>query len=118
MNAHKPTRNFLSLKLEFEQRRLCNYGVKEINLVAIINTMNSSTTISVGSQYQDFIQKEVAMGNYASPVEVVESALELLESEKRKLKKLQEALEAGEKSGFVSGVTQSKHLKSLHKKYL
>jgi antitoxin ParD1/3/4 len=79
--------------------------------------MGKNTSISLGSHFEEFIQKEVLSGKYSSVSEVVRSALRLLESESRKEKELIKALEKGEKSGFVKNFDPNIFLDELHKKH-
>lgn len=78
--------------------------------------MARNTSILLGSHFEDFIKSEVDSGKYGSASEVVRTALRLLELEELKNKSLVQALEEGEKSGFVKGFDRKAHLKKLHTK--
>lgn len=80
--------------------------------------MGRNTSISLGDHFENFIQGEISTGRYNSASEVVRTALRLLEAEENKLKYLRQALEEGEKSGFVESFDRESHLQSLHDKHL
>ena len=80
--------------------------------------MAKNTSILLGDHFNTFINEEVNSGRYSSASEVVRSALRLLEIEENKVKWLRNALEIGEKSGFVKNYNPKKHLEELKKKHL
>jgi antitoxin ParD1/3/4 len=80
--------------------------------------MGKNTSISLGSHFENFIREEVNSGRYGSVSEVIRSALRLLEQEEKKERELINALEAGEKSGFVENFDHKQNLDELHRKYL
>jgi len=80
--------------------------------------MGKNTSISLGSHFEEFINREVITGNYNSVSEVIRSALRLLESETKKENELIKALESGEKSGFVENFDPKIFLQEIHKKHL
>ncbi|NOQ74914.1 MAG: type II toxin-antitoxin system ParD family antitoxin [Crocinitomix sp.] len=80
--------------------------------------MGKNTSISLGNHFENFINDEVKSGRYNSVSEVIRSALRMLESEEKKGKALIEALEKGERSGFVENFDAKQHLKELHRKHL
>jgi len=61
--------------------------------------MARTTSITIGSQLDDFIGKLIESGRYGSTSEVVRSALRLLEQQESQMAALRSAVEAGEKSG-------------------
>jgi antitoxin ParD1/3/4 len=79
--------------------------------------MGKNTSISLGSYFEEFINREVESGRYSSVSEVIRAALRLLESEERKELELIKALEKGENSGFVDDFDPQEHLKKLHRKH-
>lgn len=61
--------------------------------------MARTTSITIGSQLDDFVGKLIESGRYGSTSEVVRSALRLLEQQENQATALRNAVEAGEKSG-------------------
>ncbi|ERJ19669.1 Antitoxin module of toxin-antitoxin system protein [Salinisphaera shabanensis E1L3A] len=61
--------------------------------------MGRTTSITIGSQMDEFVGKLVASGRYGSTSEVVRSALRLLERQEQATAALRAAVEAGERSG-------------------
>ena len=80
--------------------------------------MGKNTSISLGSHFEYFVNKEVKSGRYSSVSEVIRSALRLFEREELKERELIKALEAEEQSGFVDAFDSEKSLEALHMKYL
>jgi antitoxin ParD1/3/4 len=75
--------------------------------------MGRATSIQLNKHFEEFINKEVSSGRYNSASEVVRAALRLLESEECKKKQLDNALVAGETSGFKKNFDPKVHLKKL-----
>lgn len=61
--------------------------------------MSRTTSITIGSQLDDFVGKLIESGRYGSTSEVVRSALRLLERQENQIAALRQAVEAGEQSG-------------------
>ncbi|WP_048305609.1 type II toxin-antitoxin system ParD family antitoxin [Halomonas sp. PR-M31] len=61
--------------------------------------MPRTTSVTIGSQLDDFVAKQIASGRYGSTSEVVRSALRLLERQENQAAALRSAVEAGERSG-------------------
>jgi len=61
--------------------------------------MAKNTSMSLGDHFASFIGTQVQTGRYGSASDVVRAGLRLLEEHEAKVKVLQEALIAGEKSG-------------------
>lgn len=80
--------------------------------------MSKNTSISLGDHFEKFINSEISSGRYSSVSEVVRSALRLLESEEKKLKKINKELEIGENSQFIDDFNAENHLQELHRKSL
>lgn len=76
--------------------------------------MARNTSILLGDYFEEFILSEIASGKYSSASEVIRTALRLLEQEDEKKKMLVQALEKGERSGFVKNFDPKKHLRKLH----
>ncbi len=61
--------------------------------------MPRTTSVTIGSQLDDFVGKLIESGRYGSTSEVVRSALRLLERQESQVTALRNAIEAGERSG-------------------
>jgi len=61
--------------------------------------MPRTTSVTIGSQLDDFVGKLIESGRYGSTSEVVRSALRLLEQQENQAAALRTAVEAGEQSG-------------------
>ncbi|MBO2618334.1 type II toxin-antitoxin system ParD family antitoxin [Shewanella algae] len=61
--------------------------------------MPRTTSITIGSQLDEFVGQLIASGRYGSTSEVVRSALRLLERQENQTAALKSAIEAGERSG-------------------
>jgi antitoxin ParD1/3/4 len=64
-----------------------------------VQTMQKSTSFSLGDHFSSFIEAQVAEGRYASASDVVRAALRLLEEQEAQLAALRAALVEGEQSG-------------------
>ncbi len=80
--------------------------------------MAKNTSILLGEYFENFINKQVKSGRFASASEVVRTALRLFEQEETQKKTLINELKSGEKSGFVSKPDKKLLLKKLHAKHL
>jgi antitoxin ParD1/3/4 len=61
--------------------------------------MTRNTSITFGTHFAAFVEKQVSGGRYASASEVVRAGLRLLEEQEAKLAALRAALDEGERSG-------------------
>lgn len=61
--------------------------------------MSRTTSVTIGSQLDEFVRKLIESGRYSSSSEVVCSALRLLERQENQTAALRHAVEAGERSG-------------------
>ena len=61
--------------------------------------MARTTSVTIGSQLDDFVSELIASGRYGSTSEVVRSALRLLEQQEKQTAALKKAIAAGEESG-------------------
>ena len=61
--------------------------------------MSRATSVVIADQLSDFIDDQVAQGNYGSSSEVVSAGLRLLAEQQAKLEALRAALIEGEESG-------------------
>ena len=80
--------------------------------------MSKNTSISLGDHFEGFILNNIGSGRYHSASEVIRAGLRLLEHEEKKIEVLNEALELGERSGYVKDFNAKKQLDELHKKHL
>jgi antitoxin ParD1/3/4 len=79
--------------------------------------MELDTKIELSSYYEDFIRREVESGKYSSTLEVINSALRLLELDLKKSSFLIDELVLGENSPQIQDFNSDSHLQSLHDKY-
>lgn len=61
--------------------------------------MSRTTSVTIGSQLDEFVGELIASGRYESTSEVVRSALRLLELQEKQAAALRAAVQAGEESG-------------------
>lgn len=61
--------------------------------------MPRTTSITIGEQLDEFVNRMIASGRYGSTSEVVRSALRLLEQKESQMDALRKAILAGEQSG-------------------
>ena len=61
--------------------------------------MARTTSITIGSQLDEFVTELIESGRYGSTSEVVRSALRLLEAQERQIAMLRLAVAEGESSG-------------------
>lgn len=79
--------------------------------------MAKNTSILLGDYFNDFINKQVKTGKYASASEVVRAALRMFEKEESKRIELIEELKKGEKSGFIEDFDRTDFLNNLEQKH-
>jgi len=78
----------------------------------------NNTSVTLGTHFEKIIESCVATGRYASASEVIKAGLRLIDEREKKIKLLREAIEAGERSGYVKDFDPAKHLASIQKKYV
>lgn len=78
--------------------------------------MSKNTSISLGSYFDQFIQKSIEAGRFKNVSEVVRAGLRLLEEEESKVKLLKSAIEEGIQSGHVENFDPKQHLESIKAK--
>lgn len=64
--------------------------------------MGRTTTVSLGSHYEDFIRNIILQGRYNNASEVIREGLRRLEEDEARLAALRTALEEGEASPDVT----------------
>ena len=79
--------------------------------------MAKNTSILLGDYFENFINRQIKTGKYASASEVIRAALRMFEYEESKRTELVGELKAGEESGFVENFQPREFLKTLHQKH-
>ena len=75
--------------------------------------MSKNTSITLGSYFDQFIQKLLKEGRYKNASEVVRAGLRLLEEEEQKIIALRQAIDEGIKSGLAEDFDPDEHLKLM-----
>ena len=75
--------------------------------------MPRNTSVSLGDHFTSFIDAQVQEGRYGSASDVVRAGLRLLEEHEAKVKALQNALIAGERSGKAHPFDNEAFLKGM-----
>lgn len=76
--------------------------------------MTKNTSVTLGEHFEKIIEKSIESGRYASASEVIREGLRLVDEREQKIKILREAIEAGEKSGYVKNFDPVKFLEELN----
>ena len=79
--------------------------------------MTRHTSISLGEHLAGFVDKQVESGRYGSASDVVRAALQLLEEHEAKVKALEDALIAGERSGAPRPFNEEAFLERMRRKH-
>lgn len=79
---------------------------------------SKNTSVTLGKHFEKIIQTSIESGRYASASEVIRAGLRMVDEQENKIILLREAIEAGERSGYVKNFDPVKHLANLHKKYV
>ena len=90
---------------------------KLVYLSKKIKTMARNTSILLGDYFENFINKQIALGKYSSVSEVVRAALRNFEQEENKAMIIVNELKKGEQSKMVKNFDRKEHLKALHTKH-
>ena len=72
-----------------------------------------TTSVALGSYFDDFIKSKIAQGRYNNASEVVRAGLRLLEENENRFRELKAAIEEGIGSGEAVGFDTQEHLKTL-----
>ncbi len=72
-----------------------------------------TTTVALGSHFEDFIQASILSGRYNNASEVVRSGLRLLEAEEQKIAALRAAIDEGLNSGIVEDFDPEAYLQEM-----
>ena len=79
--------------------------------------MSKNTSVTLGKHFEKIIEKSIESGRYSSASEVIREGLRLVDERVQKIKMLRDAIEAGEKSGYVKNFDPVKHLEKLNQSY-
>ncbi len=79
--------------------------------------MSKNTSVTLGKHFEKIIEKSIESGRYSSASEVIREGLRLVDEREQKIKMLRDAIEAGEKSGYVKNFDPLKHLEKLNQSY-
>ena len=72
-----------------------------------------TTSVALGSHFEDFIQASVQSGRYNNASEVIRSGLRLLEDQEQKKAVLRSAIEEGLNSGIVEDFDSQDFLQQM-----
>jgi len=75
--------------------------------------MAKNTSVTLGDHFEDIIEKSIQSGRYSSASEVIRAGLRLVDEREQKIRILRDAIEAGEKSGYIKDFDPIKHLAKL-----
>ena len=79
--------------------------------------MPRNTSVTLGDHFSSFISEQVQDGRYGSASDVVRAGLRLLEQHETKVRALQDALIAGERSGTPRPFDGEAFLSRMHAKH-
>ena len=77
--------------------------------------MSKNTSVTLGVHFERIIEKSILSGRFSSASEVIRAGLRMIDEREQKIQLLREAIEAGEKSGYVKNFDPIKHLAELKK---
>ena len=72
-----------------------------------------TTSVALGSHFEDFIQESILSGRYNNASEVVRSGLRLLEEQEQRIAALRSAIEEGINSGIVEDFDPQEYLQQM-----
>jgi len=78
--------------------------------------MNKNTSVSLGSYFEEFVQRRISTGRYKNASEVIRAGLRLLEDEENKFITLKAAIQEGIESGISANFDPEQHLLKLKEK--
>jgi len=78
--------------------------------------MAKSTSMSLGSYFDEFVQSRLNSGRYKNASEVIRAGLRLLEEEENKVIALKNAIQEGVESGIAYDFNSKSHLEKLKAK--
>ncbi|MCM1031495.1 MAG: type II toxin-antitoxin system ParD family antitoxin [Oscillibacter sp.] len=74
-----------------------------------------TTSVALGTYFENFIQSTLARGRYSNASEVVRAGLRLLEEQESQVVALKNAIDEGVNSGVAVGFDPQQHLRMLKK---
>lgn len=72
-----------------------------------------TTSVALGTYFENFIQSAIAQGRYNNASEVVRAGLRLLEEQENSVAALKNAIDEGVNSGIAVGFDSGQHLRTL-----
>lgn len=72
-----------------------------------------TTSVALGSYFEDFIKGQISNGRYNNASEVVRAGLRLLEENESKILALKSAIDEGTNSGIAQDFDPESHLRTL-----
>jgi antitoxin ParD1/3/4 len=75
-----------------------------------------TTSVALGTYFEDFVRMKVEQGRYNNASEVIRAGLRLLEENENHLQELKMAIADGMNSGIAVDFNSQEHLKSLKEK--
>ena len=72
-----------------------------------------TTSVALGSYFEDFIKAQISLGRYNNASEVIRAGLRLLADDESRIVALKSAIEEGINSGIAEDFDPQSHLKSL-----
>ena len=79
--------------------------------------MSKNTSFTLGEHFEQIIEKSIESGRYSSASEVIREGLRLVDEREQRINIFREAVEAGERSGYVKNFDPVKHLEKLNENY-
>ncbi len=79
--------------------------------------MPKNTSVTLGDHFEKIIDRSIESGRYSNASEVIREGLRLVDEREQKIQILKEAIEAGEKSGYLKNFDPIKHLEDLNAKH-
>lgn len=80
--------------------------------------MAKNTSVTLGNHFEKIIERSIKSGRYSSASEVIRAGLRMVDEREQKIILLREAIEAGERSGYVKNFDPVKHLAELNRKFV
>lgn len=104
--------NYGVLAFGYLARFRATYFLSLLHILIEVKT----TTVALGSHFDEFIQASVLGGRYTNASEVIRAGLRRLEEDEQKIAALRAAIEEGEASGYVEDFDFESHLEELKAK--